>query len=211
MNISQVKPNTASKERRKMDVSKIQDLYDEGKFPEAMSAVMAEIEERESDDPKLSELYAICAWCHYRRKEWDGIREWLEKAGDTLRAKRLRAYIAAYEDKDDSTLSAIANELGDDVGVQNALVIRARDPGSGLVAIDDLSGILMRFVGKDEVDVANLFHNAARLFFTKGNTPDHFKAALFLKWDLIRLRIPQFHQEIFGFSLHCKIEGFQLR
>jgi len=169
-----------------MQVSEIQQLYDEGRLQEAMTAVWAEIHEnRKSNDPEIPELCTILAWCHYRQREWGSVREWLKKAGDTLRAKRLRAYLAAYVDKDDHTLNAIAQELGDDVGVQNALVIRARDPDSDAVALDELEVILAPFAQSEEVDAANLFHNAARLMLAKGSTAEHFAAALSLIGDAL--------------------------
>ncbi|MDP2735945.1 MAG: hypothetical protein Q8P12_07120 [bacterium] len=162
-------------------VEEIQALYDQGKLPEAMSAVWREVvEERQPDDPDIPELCAIRAWCHYRRREWDNVREWIAKAGDTLRAKRLRAYMAAYVDKDDATLQQIAQELSDDVGVQNALVIRARDAESSAVSVDELNPVLIPFVRSKEVDAANLFHNAARLMLAKGSSDLHLHEALVL-------------------------------
>ena len=68
-----------------MQVAEIQALYDEGKLPEAMSAVWAEVyEERKPDDPEIPELCVIRAWCHYRQREWNDVREWLVKSGDIL-------------------------------------------------------------------------------------------------------------------------------
>lgn len=166
-------------------VQEIQELYDLGKIAEAMAAVWAETHgERRSSDPEIGQLRVIRAWCHWRRQEWGDALMWLEAAeeagGAELKAKRLRAYFAAYRDKDDEILRAIAQELNDDVGVQNALIIRARDPDSSAVSLDEVRWILERFSGSIEVDVANLYHNAARLFLAKGSIENHFFSALVL-------------------------------
>ncbi|OHA64840.1 MAG: hypothetical protein A3D64_00675 [Candidatus Wildermuthbacteria bacterium RIFCSPHIGHO2_02_FULL_49_9] len=167
-------------------VAEIQELYDQGKIPEAMAAVRGEVcKKRQSDNPEIPELCAIRAWCHYRRREWDNVRKWLGKAGNTLWAERLRAYMASYVDKDDEVLARIAQELGDDVSVQNALVIRARDPDSEVVILNELEGILARFGNQTEVDVANLFHNAARLLLVKGSTKEHWWTALGMMEDAL--------------------------
>lgn len=93
-------------------VAEIQELYDLGKIPEAMSAVWAEVfEERRPDDPEIGRLKVIRAWCHWRRQEWDDARQWLQEAEETGGAERqtkvLRSYFAAYRDKDDATLQGI--------------------------------------------------------------------------------------------------------
>lgn len=178
------------KEHTNMEVEAVQKLYDQGKIAEAMEAVWGEVMEvRKADNPDIGKLKVIRAWCHWRRQEWEDARQWLREAeeagGAELQTKRLRAYFAAYRDKDDARLRDIAQGLGDDVGVQNALVIRARDPGSDIVVLDELEVILAPFARSREVDAANLFHNAARLMLAKGSTETHFAAALSLIDDAL--------------------------
>lgn len=151
-------------------VAEIQELYDLGKIPEAMAAVWAEVyEERKQDDPELGKLMVIRAWCHWRRQEWNDARKWLnganEAGGADLRVKRLCAYFAAYLDKNDGVLRAIATELPDDISVQNALLIRAREADIG-IAQGDVLLLLNRFTG-ESVEVANLYHNGARFFLAQ--------------------------------------------
>ena len=151
-------------------VAEIQELYDKGKIQEAMNAVWAEVyEERPSNDPERGALMIIRAWCHWRRQEWSDALEWLEMAekagGAELKAKRLRAYFAAYRDKDDKVLLSIVAELPDDIDAQNALVIRARDGDSALTHAE-IGRIVLSFSG-DGVAAANLNHNGARFFLAK--------------------------------------------
>jgi hypothetical protein len=153
-----------------MTVAEIQELYDLGKFPEAIAAVGVEVSgKRASNDPEIGKLCVICAWCYWRRQEWDGALVWLggaEKAGGAeLETKRLRAYFAAYRDKNDGVLRSIAQELPGDVGVLNALVIRARDEDSAFSHVE-VENIVFAFEAGD-VTVANLYHNGARFFMAK--------------------------------------------
>lgn len=173
-----------------MTLAEIQQLYAQGNIPQAMEAVWAEVhEERSKDDPELGQLKVIRAWCHWRRQEWNDARQWLQEAeeagGAEQRTKALRAYFAAYRDKDDVALEAIAKELVDDVDVQNALVIRARDADSNAVALDQLEIVLAPFSQSHEISVANLYHNAARFMLAKGSTEEDFAAAFSLINDAL--------------------------
>lgn len=159
----------------------IQRLYDEGKIPEAMAAVWAEVqEERGKDDPDIGRLMMIRAWCHWRRQEWDDARQWLQKAekagGAELETNRLQAYFAAYRDKDDFLLRSIAQEFPDDVDVQNALVIRAQDADSTLSRAQ-VGAALEYFSEQEGTSVANLNHNAARFFLAKSRDPGDLSMA----------------------------------
>ena len=166
-----------------MTLVAVQDLYNQGKFRQAMDAVWGEVnEERGKDDPEIGKLKMIRAWCHWRLQEWDDAREWLQGAeeagGAELEAKRLRAYFAAYRDKNDAVLGTIAKELPDDVSVQNALVIRARDKDS---ILDHASVLLIVICSISQtVEVANLFHNGARFFLAKAQNQGDLEIALAL-------------------------------
>jgi len=55
-----------------MTLVAVQDLYNQGKFRQAMDAVWGEVnEERGKDDPEIGKLKMIRAWCHWRLQEWD--------------------------------------------------------------------------------------------------------------------------------------------
>lgn len=141
-------------------------MYDAGKIPEAMDAVRVEIGMRPGNDPELPELWVLAGWCDYRRKDYDSVRICLGHAGETRCALELAAYLAAYVDKNDDELRRIAKILGENVNVQNALIIRARDAGSTLAHDDVLAG-LSHFASFRGVEAANLLHNGARFFLAK--------------------------------------------
>ena len=171
-------------------VEEIQKLYDLGKIPEAMAAVLAEVnEERPSSDPEIGKLMVIRAWCHWRRQEWDDALESLEAAekagGAEPKTKRLRAYFAAYRDKNDEALRAIAQELPNDVGVLNALVIRARDEDSTLTHAE--IGKIVLSISGEGVEAANLNHNGARFFLAKSRDEVDLNSAIGMLDRAIRL------------------------
>lgn len=172
-------------------VAEIQELYDKGDIQGAMSAVWAEVyEERPSYDPERGGLMVIRAWCHWRRQEWEDARQWLsiaeEAGGAEQRTKALRAYFAAYRDKDDAMLQFIAQELPDDVDVQNALVIRARDADSTL-SHAQVGAALEHFSMQESTSVANLNHNAARFFLAKNRDVGDLNVAVTMIDRALRL------------------------
>jgi hypothetical protein len=135
-----------------------------------MVAVWKETHERRApNDPEIGQLMVIRAWCNWRRQEWGDALMWLEAAeeagGAELETKRLRAYFAAYRDKNDGVLHSIAQELPGDVGVLNALVIRARDEDSRFSHAEVENIVFSVEVG--DVAVADLYHNGARFFMVK--------------------------------------------
>lgn len=178
-------------------VDEIQALYDAGRIQQAMNAVRAEVfEERRPDDAEIGKLNLIRAWCHWRRQEWDDARQWLQDAeqagGAELQCKRLRAYFAAYRDKEDAVLRSLAQELRDDLGVQNALVIRARDTDSSFTHLD-LEKIIDQFPRDSSEAAANLRHNIARFFLAKPRDQGDLHIALGMVELAIRLYGPDVH------------------
>ncbi|MDP1538867.1 MAG: hypothetical protein Q8M00_02445 [bacterium] len=143
------------------------ELYDRGEFGKCLEEVTRELHERPADDLERGELLALGAWCYYRRNEFAEAKKWAEQAGQVRFARECLAYIAAYAKgfKDDTALYNLARELGDSVNVQNALTIRARESDSVLTHEDVMNGTLC--YRENTVEVANLFHNAARFFLSK--------------------------------------------
>ena len=144
--------------------------YDKGEFDNCLKAVQMEVS---TDHPERGELLALSGWCYYRQGKYEQARQLFQIAGSIRFAREGLAYLAAYKDKDDPTLQALIQELGDSVNAQNALIVRARDPDS-TIAHDQVLDVTVLFT-EDEVEVANLYHNAGRFFFHKARG----------KWDLI--------------------------
>lgn len=170
----------------------IQKLYDQGMIDEAMNLAETEIEQCVPEDPELPILWVRLAWCHWRRQEYDRVRFCLAQAGEIEASLELAGYLAAYVDKDDVRLDEIAVRLPENVNVQNARIIRARDANSNVVALDELESVLAPFAESQEVSAANLYHNAARLMLTKGNTKEHFAAA----YSLINEALDRYGQDM---------------
>jgi tetratricopeptide (TPR) repeat protein len=143
----------------------IQQAYARGEIPIAMDMARDAIAKHRPEDPEVPILWVLLGWCHYRHQEYDVVRSCLQEAGDVDPALELAGYLAAYVDKDDVRLQEIAGRLLGNVNVQNALVIRARDQGSAVGHLTVLQS-LSHFSGQ-AVEVANLYHNAARFFLAK--------------------------------------------
>ncbi|HEY4496808.1 MAG TPA: hypothetical protein VI432_01490, partial [Candidatus Paceibacterota bacterium] len=132
----------------------IQRLYDEGKTEEALRQIGLVLPEW--DDPEeVEHLYAIKAWCHYRRKEYDLCRQAIVNAGNGVKAKECLAQLTAYVDKDDDLLAQIVLSLPDNVGVANAYMIRARDKDS-VITHEGVMEVVRRLLGSDEISATNL-------------------------------------------------------
>lgn len=170
----------------------IQTLYARGMIQEAMELARTEIEQRVPKDPELPILWICLAWCHWRRQEYREVRFCLEQAGDIEEALELAGYLAAYVDKDDARLREIAVRLPENVNVQNARIIRARDADSNVVALDELEFVLAPFAQSREVDAVNLLLNAACLMLAKGSTKEHFAAA----YSLINEALERYGQDM---------------
>lgn len=172
-------------------VAEIQQLYNLGRFQEAMDAARKEITACPRDDPEIPELWVILSWCHYRYKEYGVVRSCLGEAGDTERAHELWATLAAYVDKDDDRLREIAQRFPKSIAIQNALVIRARDADSVLTHAE-VGSIILSFSG-DGVAVANINHNGGRFFIAKSRWNTDLLIAVGMLERALRLYGMEYH------------------
>lgn len=147
-------------------VQAAQELYDQGKFGEALELVN-EFLGRDLEEEQYRQLVSIKAWCHYRRKEYDQARSMAKASKMSIKSQELLATIAAYVDKDDQVLSEIAEELQDNAGVANALIIKARDSNAVFYDHIRVADTAFRFRESGETVHANIWHNAARYFLAK--------------------------------------------
>lgn len=163
-------------------IAELRQIYDNGEFSKCLEEVERELGQRTDNDSERGELFALRAWCYYRRGEFGEAKKWAEEAGHQVRfARECLAYIAAYAKgyKDDAVLSALLNELGESVNAWNALVIRARESDSTLTREKVLEGV-RRFEGDTSIGAANFFHNAARFFYHKARNQDDLFMSLSL-------------------------------
>lgn len=161
--------------------------YDRGEFDKCLQEIQRELKHpsRTLDELEVGALKALEGWCYYRKGEYETARKCFQQAGAVDFAKEGLAYLAVYIDKDDETFMKLAQELGDRVNIQNALTIRARDSDSTITHKEVMRGIL-RF-RENVVEVANLYHNAARFFFQKArNKKDLLTALGLLDASLVR-------------------------
>ncbi len=158
--------------------------YDRGEFDNCLNEVQRELNDL-PDHPDKGELLALAGWCHYRKKEYEVARSRFHEAGHVRFAREGLAYLAAYVDKDDVVLQSLAQELGNSVNTQNALIIRARDPGS-TITLKQVMQEVLRW-DEDTVETANLYHNAGRVFFQKAVDGVDFVTALGL-YEVARAR-----------------------
>ncbi|HZX49760.1 MAG TPA: hypothetical protein VFE94_01245 [Candidatus Paceibacterota bacterium] len=167
--------------------AELKDLYyDRGEFDNCLVAIQNELVRHAQDDPERSELLALAGWCRYRKREYETARQLWQEAGQVRFAREGLAYLAAYIDKDDLALGELIRELGDSVNAQNAFTIRARDQESTISHEQVMEGVL-RFTGDTTVEMANLYHNAGRVFFHKARGREDLIIALGL-YDVARAR-----------------------
>ncbi|MDA1337209.1 MAG: hypothetical protein O3C23_00360 [bacterium] len=183
------------------------DYYDNGEFDRCLEAVGQELAVCAQGDPEIGELHALGGWCHYRKGEYETAREWFVAAGPVTFAREGLLYLAAYRDKDDMLIQELANELGDLVNVQNALVIRARDADSTIPHSEVVLAV-SRFT-ESMVEVANLCHNAGRFFLAKPQDSSDLVLALgFLDMAKVRYGIDRnwHHRGALHFWRSCVFE-----
>ncbi|MFA5730055.1 MAG: hypothetical protein WC938_02445 [Candidatus Paceibacterota bacterium] len=147
-------------------IKKINDLYKEGRFEEAMNAISSKYP---LIDEKPVDVLEVEAWCLFRFEKY----ELAAKAALILAEKgsqkgyELLAQIAGYVNKDDELLEKISQKLPVNVSVCNAYAIRARDPDSHIEARKVLLSAIL-FMNDEEIAAAHLLNNTARLLMAKG-------------------------------------------
>ncbi|MFH1036911.1 MAG: hypothetical protein V1756_02530 [Patescibacteria group bacterium] len=153
------------------------EFYDAGKFTEGLAAVIKALQDSTgNDDPEWPNLLALKAWFHYRLKDYALAQDSAKEAGPVLWARECLAYIAAYVDKDDAALRQFLDELGDNINVTNAMIIRARDNDSTIAHGEVLMRTLL--IRGEGVETANLYHNAGRYFLAKPRDDSDYVLAL---------------------------------
>lgn len=136
----------------------LKELYGQGKFGEVISNYQASSENYTPGSLKF------VAFSFYHQKKYDECK----KIISLLEAKdsaELRAYIAAYVDKNKEELLAIYREFPHNSSVCNALVIYARSENSGIgIAVIRKT---LEFTKDNSQVSAHLFHNGGRYFLEK--------------------------------------------
>jgi len=137
-----------------------ENLYESGKFKEVVDAYYLLSSEKKS--PGIKKLVGFA---FYHRKNYDECRKIISELSEKDGVE-LRAYIAAYVDKDERKLLAIYRKFPHNPSVCNALVICARNKGSSI----DLGTVRETLeITKDNSRIsAHLFHNGGRYCLDQG-------------------------------------------
>lgn len=159
------------------------ELYTQGRYDDALQSALGELAQEQDWDARKA-LYAVIAWCHYRRREYDKALEAISNAPDDQRARECHIYVLAYSKAhtDDKKLSELMVGMESNVNAGNALIIRARAPES-TVGHEQVWKMAEGFAQRadaanHDVSLANLLHNAARFFHDKARDRRDLKFAL---------------------------------
>ncbi len=155
-------------------------LYERGQYVDALADI-DKLVKRDMPPEHRQELFALKAWCHYRRNEWVQSLQSCDLADNHQRALECELYIRSYvaDYGDEARISSLQNAIGATINTANAFLIRARstDP----VPYEQVEAILSRFANAPAntptVHYANLLHNAGRVFLDKSRSNADFDQA----------------------------------
>jgi hypothetical protein len=158
---------------RKAQIAEAWKVYDKGQYLDALGAIESLLKEDMPTDQR-QELYALQAWCHYRRSEWEQSLQSCTLADSHQRALECELYIRSYvpDYRDEARIEAIQTTIGSTINGANAFLIRARtaDP----VPYEQVEAILARFTeapaDTPTVFYANLLHNGGRVFLDRSRS-----------------------------------------
>lgn len=161
----------------------ILELYDEGKFGEALKLISSTYLSL-GETPNA--VIEIKAWCHYRFKEYekaDEIAAVLCERGIPS-GFEIRAQIAAYVTKDDELLQKLYWEKPSNPSIANAIVIRSRDDDSN-IATNVVTCIARKFMSDNRMASTHIINNAARVVYKRSlsSSPDDAITAIGL-WEI---------------------------
>jgi tetratricopeptide (TPR) repeat protein len=160
-----------------LTVQDIRELYDKGQCEEALRAITTALSTQPSEETRRA-LVALTAWCHYRLRRYDEAMRAAQSAPDEEWAKECLAQTYAYGPghENDPELFRLAVEFPENVGIQNAFVIRARHAKS-TITHEEVLQVVGRVQGASE-KMGHVRHNAARFFLDKARTVADYALAL---------------------------------
>lgn len=139
---------------------KLQYLYESGKFGEIISEY-----DLLSPETRFPGIKKLVGFSFYNQRNYDECRKIISELSEEDNVE-LRAYMAAYVDKDERKLLAIYRKFPHNPSVCNALVICARNKGSS-ISLGTVRETLE--ITKDNSRIsAHLFHNGGRYCLDQG-------------------------------------------
>lgn len=158
---------------RKAAIADAWKVYDKGQYVDALGTIETLLKDDMPKDQR-QELFALQAWCHYRRSEWEQSLQSCTFADGHQRALECELYIRSYAPgyRDEARIDALQAAIGSTINGANAFLIRARTANP--VPYEQVEAILARFTeaptDTPTVFYANLLHNGGRVFLDKSRS-----------------------------------------
>jgi hypothetical protein len=158
---------------RKAAIAEAWKVYDKGQYVDALGTIESLLKQ-DMPTEQRQELFALQAWCHYRRSEWEQSLQSCSLADGHQRALECELYIRSYapDFRDEARIEALQTAIGASINGANAFLIRART--SNPVPYEQVEAILARFAeapaDTPTVFYANLLHNGGRVFLDKSRS-----------------------------------------
>lgn len=129
---------------RKAAIAHAWKVYDKGQYVDALGTIETLLKD---DMPKeqRQELFALQAWCHYRRSDWEQSLQSCTLADGLQRALECELYIRSYAPgyRDDTRIDALQAAIGSTINGANAFLVRARTTNP--IPYEQVEAILARF------------------------------------------------------------------